>query len=97
MGDIARNEVPLRHHNGPTHILLPQLPNAFLTIIPPPQAALVDEIARNALPLSQDAFGNYVAQYVLELGHEQARQQVMTQLTGEFNQLYRCVAGGWFG
>lgn len=49
---------------------------------PAQKTALVDEIARNALSLAQDAFGNYVAQYVLELGHEEARQLVMTQLTG---------------
>jgi hypothetical protein len=29
---------------------------------------LVEEIAKHALPLVQNAFGNYVVQYVLELG-----------------------------
>lgn len=29
---------------------------------------LVEEVASNALALSQDPFGNYVVQYVLELG-----------------------------
>jgi hypothetical protein len=41
---------------------------------PPQKVALVAEISRNALQLSQDAFGNYVVQYVLELGHVEACQ-----------------------
>ena len=34
----------------------------------PQRERLVDEVATNALALSQDPFGNYVVQYVLELG-----------------------------
>jgi len=35
---------------------------------PTQKTVLVAEVARNALVLSQDAFGNYVVQYILEVG-----------------------------
>jgi hypothetical protein len=43
---------------------------------PPQKARLVDEIARKSLVLSQDPFGNYVVQYVLELGQAEHSAKV---------------------
>ena len=54
---------------------------------PAQKAALVDEIAAHALPLAQDAFGNYVVQYVLELGGPETRTAVMGQLAGRYAEL----------
>jgi hypothetical protein len=36
---------------------------------------------------SQDAFGNYVVQYVLELGQSEASQAIITQLNSHFAEL----------
>ena len=35
----------------------------------------------------QDAFGNYVVQYVLELGHPKAAAAIMRQLSGQYAEL----------
>ena len=35
----------------------------------------------------QDAFGNYVVQYVLELGHPKAAAAIMRQLGGQYAEL----------
>lgn len=40
---------------------------------------LVEEIARHALPLVQNPFGNYVVQYVLELGVSRYSESVIQQ------------------
>ncbi len=44
--------------------------------------------------LSQDPFGNYVVQYVLELGHPETSAMVMTNLKGHYGELatqkFRC-------
>lgn len=40
----------------------------FLFLFLNQQTQLVNVITQNALPLVQDPFGNYVVQYVLELG-----------------------------
>eukprot|EP00252_Welwitschia_mirabilis_P019721 TRINITY_DN4646_c0_g1_i4.p1 TRINITY_DN4646_c0_g1~~TRINITY_DN4646_c0_g1_i4.p1 ORF type:complete len:925 (-),score=199.35 TRINITY_DN4646_c0_g1_i4:717-3491(-) len=49
---------------------------------------LVAEIAANALDLSQDAFGNYVVQYILDLDEMQwVRKDVMNQLQGNYASL----------
>ena len=37
--------------------------------------------------LSQDPFGNYVVQYVLELGHPETSAMVMTNLKGHYGEL----------
>ena len=47
----------------------------------------MDEIATHALVLSQDAFGNYVVQYVLELGDPGACATVMLRLGGHYGEL----------
>ena len=49
----------------------------------PQRERLVDEIAANALSLSQDPFGNYVVQYVLELNLTAPSAKVMHRLRGE--------------
>jgi Pumilio-family RNA binding repeat len=36
---------------------------------------------------TQDPFGNYVVQYVLELGHPEASAQIMQQLFGHYAEL----------
>ena len=36
---------------------------------------------------AQDPFGNYVVQYVLELGHAEATSAIMTQLCGHYPEL----------
>ena len=43
--------------------------------------------ACSACPVLQDAFGNYVVQYVLELGHPETSAMVMTNLTGHYSEL----------
>ena len=48
---------------------------------------LVHEIASQALVLSQDPFGNYVVQYILDLGLSWANAEVMTQLIGNYAEL----------
>ena len=40
---------------------------------------MVEEIARHALPLVQNPFGNYVVQYVLELGVTRYSESVIRQ------------------
>lgn len=49
--------------------------------------SMIMEISANALVLSQDAFGNYVVQYVLDLGQPEASQRIMTVLTGHYSDL----------
>lgn len=48
---------------------------------------LVAEIAANALILSQDAFGNYVVQYILDLGIPWATVEVISHLEGNYAHL----------
>jgi len=48
---------------------------------------LVREVANHALRLSQDPFGNYVVQYVLDLGTTWACTVVMKQLAGSYCDL----------
>jgi len=48
---------------------------------------LVEEIAKNGLVLSQDPFGNYVVQYILELGLPWASAEVMKRLLGHYSEL----------
>eukprot|EP00897_Mesotaenium_endlicherianum_P003606 jgi/Mesen1/3273/ME000019S02688 len=48
---------------------------------------LVAEVAANALVLSQDAFGNYVVQYILDLNLPWATRDVMTRLEGNYPHL----------
>ncbi|EEH55077.1 uncharacterized protein MICPUCDRAFT_19397 [Micromonas pusilla CCMP1545] len=49
--------------------------------------ALVNEIAAQALVLSQDPFGNYVVQYILDLGLPWANAEVMVRLGGAYAEL----------
>ena len=49
--------------------------------------ALVQEIAMQALVLSQDPFGNYVVQYILDLGLPWANAEVMIRLAGSYAEL----------
>lgn len=46
-------------------------------------------------PFLQDPFGNYVVQYVLELGHPETSAAVMTNLKGHYSELatqkFRCA------
>lgn len=51
------------------------------------QNRLVAEIAANALVLSQDPFGNYVVQYILDLKILWATEDVMEQLEGHYAHL----------
>ncbi|KAK3233493.1 hypothetical protein CYMTET_56216 [Cymbomonas tetramitiformis] len=53
----------------------------------PQREHLVSEIAVNALALAQDPFGNYVVQYVLELGMSMASSKVIRALAGEYAPL----------
>ncbi|CAN6464922.1 unnamed protein product [Victoria cruziana] len=48
---------------------------------------LVSEVVANALILAQDPFGNYVVQYVIELGLSWATTHVVDQLEGHFANL----------
>lgn len=49
--------------------------------------SLIMEVSANALVLSQDAFGNYVVQYVLDLGQAEASQNIMDVLGGHYSDL----------
>ena len=49
--------------------------------------ALVQEIAAQALVLSQDPFGNYVVQYILDLSLSWANGEVMMRLAGNYAEL----------
>ena len=49
--------------------------------------ALVEAIAAASLILSQDPFGNYVVQYVLDLGFPWCNARVMSRLTGTYAEL----------
>lgn len=51
------------------------------------RTSMIMEISSNALVLSQDAFGNYVVQYVLDLGQQEASQRIMTVLSGHYSEL----------
>jgi len=51
------------------------------------RTSMIMEISANALVLSQDAFGNYVVQYVLDLGQAEASQQIMNVLLGHYSEL----------
>ncbi|KAI5072453.1 hypothetical protein GOP47_0012559 [Adiantum capillus-veneris] len=51
------------------------------------QRQLVTEIATNALALSQDQYGNYVVQYILDLGLPWALVEVVSRLEGSFPHL----------
>ena len=51
------------------------------------QGALATEISSNALPLVQDAFGNYVVQYVLDMGLDGISYRVMNNLRGSYPML----------
>ena len=48
---------------------------------------LVQEIADQALTLSRDPFGNYVVQYILDLGLSWANAEVMLRLVGNYAEL----------
>ncbi|PON95657.1 Coatomer beta subunit [Trema orientale] len=48
---------------------------------------LICEIASNAIILSQDPFGNYVVQYVFELGLPWAIANILNQLNGSYGDL----------
>ena len=47
----------------------------------------LDHCPPTASPSTQDPFGNYVVQYVLELGHPEATTAVMLQLCGHYAEL----------
>eukprot|EP01045_Picozoa_sp_COSAG04_P012801 COSAG04_NODE_877_length_9682_cov_67.702285_1_plen_74_part_00 len=46
-----------------------------------------DRVAVEALPLIEDAFGNYIVQYVLELGFEESTVAIVDQMVGNFQRL----------
>lgn len=48
---------------------------------------LVQEIVNNSLELVQDAFGNYVVQYVLDLGEPPISHGIMANLLGHISSL----------
>lgn len=48
---------------------------------------MVDEIINNALTLVQDPYGNYVVQYVLELGDAQFSDRLIRQFIGHMSGL----------
>lgn len=48
---------------------------------------MVNEIIRHALTLVQDPYGNYVVQYVLELGDAQFSDQLIRQFIGHLSRL----------
>ncbi|CAI7778996.1 unnamed protein product [Closterium sp. NIES-53] len=48
---------------------------------------ILAEVASNALVLSQDPFGNYVVQYVLDLGLPWAMEEVVVRLQGQYAPL----------
>jgi hypothetical protein len=47
----------------------------------------VDEIINHALTLVQDPYGNYVVQYVLELGDAQFSNRLIRQFIGNLSKL----------
>lgn len=47
----------------------------------------MNEIIRNALTLVQDPYGNYVVQYVLELGDAQFSDKLIRQFIGHMSGL----------
>lgn len=51
------------------------------------QKQLVNEIIRHALTLVQDPYGNYVVQYVLELGDAHFSDQLIRQFIGHIGGL----------
>ncbi|KAJ7527351.1 hypothetical protein O6H91_16G049800 [Diphasiastrum complanatum] len=53
----------------------------------PQRECLFSEIAANALVLSQDPYGNYVVQYILDLNILWASNEVMIRLGGNYAQL----------
>lgn len=48
---------------------------------------MVNEIIRNALTLVQDPYGNYVVQYVLELGDAEFSDKLIRQFIGHIASL----------
>ncbi|XP_016469600.1 pumilio homolog 12-like [Nicotiana tabacum] len=48
---------------------------------------LIYEIASNALVLSQDPFGNYVVQYIFDIGNPWATADIFDQLRGKYADL----------
>ena len=54
---------------------------------PPQKTRLAAGVAAHALALAQDPFGNYVIQYVLELGVGGAAGAVGTALAGRWPEL----------
>ncbi len=63
--------------------------------LPSPPSSLSPLTAPLPLPLClQDPFGNYVVQYVLELGHPETSTLVMANLKGHYSELatqkFRC-------
>ena len=53
----------------------------------PQKRQLVQEIVANSLELVQDAFGNYVVQYILDLGESTIAHGVMQNLLGNISSL----------
>lgn len=53
----------------------------------PQRKQLVQEIVANALELVQDAFGNYVVQYVLDLGEPSIAHGILQNLLGHISAL----------
>ena len=51
------------------------------------QRLVSDRVAVEALPLIEDAFGNYIVQYVLELGFEESTVAIIDQMVGNFQRL----------
>ena len=70
---------------APLTLPSPPLPSSHC--LPPQKRALIERIAEHSLMLSQDPFGNYVVQYVLELGHPETSAMVMTNLKGHYGEL----------
>lgn len=48
---------------------------------------MVDEIISHALTLVQDPYGNYVVQYVLELGDAKFSDRLIRQFIGNLSKL----------
>ena len=57
------------------------------------QRLVSDRVAVEALPLIEDAFGNYIVQYVLELGFEESTVAIIDQMVGNFQRLLMEVRG----
>jgi len=51
------------------------------------KAMVIDEISRNSLALVQDAFGNYVVQYVLNINDQAVNDEVIRRLSGHIPEL----------